>query len=75
MATGVAALLIVAVLVLLLARGRARSRRSLAEAGVGPSASPVPDVALAALTDVRRLMETDDFAAGRPRSRTRADAR
>jgi hypothetical protein len=49
-ASGVAALLIVAVLVLLLTRGRTRSRRSLAEAGVGPSANPVPDVALAALT-------------------------
>jgi hypothetical protein len=74
-ATGVAALLVVAVLVLLLTRGRARSRRSLADAGVGPSANQVPDVALAALTDVRRLMDADDFAAGRPRSRTRADAR
>jgi hypothetical protein len=74
-ASGVAALLIVAVVVLLLTRGRARSRRSLAEAGVGPSANPAPDVALSALTDVRRLMEADDLAGGRPRTRARADAR
>jgi hypothetical protein len=74
-ATGVAALLVVAMLVLLLSRGRGRSRRSLADAGVGPSAKPVPDVALAALSDVRRLMEAEEIASGRSRPRARADAR
>jgi hypothetical protein len=77
-ASGVAVLIILSALVLLLGRGRAGSRRALAEAGVGPGAQAPQDVALTPLTDVRRLMEADEFIGTRAsgsRSRTRADAR